>query len=349
MTNARPHHDARTGLRATFRPVLDDLGQPIQRLDRGDLVRAARSDDHRLKMLAERLKRSVKSESKRSSPDRVALVVTLVFVVLIGNSVVNQLFIRATGANPIFGLIALIAMISGARWLYLWYVRRGALGQIARTAVAEGVCGSCAFPLQGVPVDDAGLVRCPECNAAWRAERVVMPFWETTVVPVLGGSVRAALTPGVTPYKALITPDDRGRFVQTPDARLMRVLPERLAGIPDDEHADLRSDMRRVGRLWRLLLTVPLLVFPAMPARGAWHFWQHSEQIGMWIMLGLTMLLCLPVLLTPIGHTFCAPRHTARVLVRHGRCGSCLEPLADAPTDDEGRRVCRRCGAAWLG
>jgi hypothetical protein len=348
MPNAAPHRDARTGLRAAFRPVLDDLGQPIQRLDRRDLVRAARSDDPRLAMLAQRLKRGVKGESKASSPDRVALVVTLVLAVLIGNAAVNQLLIKSAGVNPVFGLLSLIAMILGANRLYMWYVRRGALGQIARTAVAEGVCGSCAFALQGVPTDDARLIHCPECNAAWRAERIVMPYWESTVTPILRRSALCAITPGVRPYNALITPDDRGRFVQTPDARLMRPLPPLLADIPDDERTTLRRAMRRVGRPWRLLLTVPLLIVHGLAAWAAWALWQGGEPVGMWIMLGLVVLLCIPVLLTPAGHTFCAPRLTARVLVRHDRCGSCLLPLANAPTDDQGRRVCPRCGAAWL-
>jgi hypothetical protein len=343
------HEDARVGLRSTFRPLLDDRGRPIRRLDRADLVRAARSDNPGLAMLAARLRIAIKSECRRNTPDRVILMIALVLGVLftygvIGSIAASTMGVRGAGV----GLLILIGLIVAANRLYSWYVRRGALGQIARTAVAEGVCGSCAFSLEGAVTDPDARVVCPECGAAWRRDRIVSPFWEKPAFPVLRWSLAAWLTPGSRGKGSLYAPDDRGRYIQSPDSRLLMVRPELLAELDPNERAALRRSMRRVGRWWRVLLMLGMTWMPGGLLFLCWTLYSEGERGAVWVMLGITAPILLGVLSIPLGSAFGGPHRTARVIVAHARCGSCLHPLHDTQADQEGRRVCDRCGAAWL-
>ncbi|MCC5821771.1 MAG: hypothetical protein LAT64_00620 [Phycisphaerales bacterium] len=347
--NAARHEDARTGLGATFRPLVDDRGRPIRRIQRADLLRAARSDNPGLAMLANRLRAAIRSESRRNTPDRIALVVVLVLGVMFlffTTSAFLSMYLHPRGAGV--SLLVLVLLIWGSRRLYSGYVRRGALGQIAWTAVAEGVCGSCAFSLEGAPPDADGHTVCPECGAAWRQERIVSPYWSKPAVVILRPSILPWVLPGVRRANELFTPDDRGRFVQSPDSRMRTVRRELLSAVSPEEQRTIIRAMRRCGCWWRALLTLVLLVMPAYFFYLAWLAHRHNDVIGFWILLALASVILLSIASVPMTSAFCGPHRTARVLVRHGRCGSCLTPLDGAPADDQGRRVCEHCGAAWL-
>lgn len=349
--NGKAHAEARVGFRSTFRALRDDRGKPIRRLNQNDLQRAARSENPGLAAVAQRLKAAAKSERRRTTPDRVVLSAALSLSFFLCFEIVARLLsvLLVGGYQGLVTLTVFVGMVYVAYRTYLVYVLRGALGQLARTAVAGGVCGSCAFSLEGAVSDADGRVVCPECGAAWRAERIVAPFWTNPTVPVLRRRILASVTPGSRPPRELYTPDDRGRYVQTPDARLMRVRPELLADVSDSERRLLRCAMRRVGRGWRVAATIPLLLVPALAGWLAWIlYWIENEPIAAAIIAGFALVVLIPTLLVPVGSPFCAPRHTARVIVRHGRCGSCLAPLGHAGRDAEGRSVCDRCGSAWL-
>lgn len=343
-----PHEDARTGLGAAFRTLADDRGRPIRRIRRDDLVKASKSDNPGLAMLANRLRAGVRSESRRNTPDRIALAITLTIGVLVLFFFASYLGSAFLGRAGILSLAALILLIVVARRVYTAYVRRGVLGQVARTAVAEGVCGSCAFSPEGAPAGPDGHTVCPECGAAWRADRIVSPHWRKPAVVVLRPSVLPWIMPGVRRANELFTPDDRGRFVQTPDSRLMTVRHDLLATVPEDEQRELARSIRRNGRWWRVLLTLVLFSLPGYFGYLAWLAHTHGETVGAWILGVLSAVLLLAVASVLAGSAFCGPVRTARVIVRRGRCGSCLTPLEGAPGDDQGRRVCDHCGAAWL-
>lgn len=344
----RPHRDSQTGFEATFRPLLDDRRRPIQRLDRRDLVRAARSESPGLRALADRLKCAVKSESMRNTPDRVILSVGLIVAVLFVNGfmqvvVIPMLGIQAAGV----GLLVFVLLILVAQRMLSAYIRRGAMAQLARTAVAEGICGSCAFSLEGAPVGENGHTLCPECGAAWRTERIVSPFWVSPTPRVLRTSLRAGITPGVRSIHHLYAPDDRGRYVQTPDSRLIRPLPELLDTVPAEERRAIRRSMRQVGRWWRAGITLFLLLFPGLLYMTSYNLWMEDERGPFWFALGLAVFVTIPILFVPFSAAVCSPHRTCRVITRSGRCGTCLRSLRDAPTDHAGRAVCP-CGSAWL-
>lgn len=56
--------------------------------------------------------------------------------------------------------------------LALGSLRLGRAGRIGRLYLAEGLCPSCGYPLAGLPSAGDGCVECPECAAAWRADRL---------------------------------------------------------------------------------------------------------------------------------------------------------------------------------
>lgn len=343
-----PHEEGRVGLRSTLRRAVDDRGRPVRRLSIKDLKRAARSDHPGLAMLANRLRAAIRSESRRNTPDRVVLMVSLTIGVLVGNAVLMTTLIswyRLRGSG--LAVLSLLGLIAVANLMLRCYVRRGAMASLARTAVAEGACGSCAFSLRGAPQEPDGMIVCPECGAAWRAERVVAPYWDRPAFPVLRRRFLAWITPGVRNPGLLFAPDDRGRYVQCPDSRLMRVRPALLDGVPPEERRELRRAMRRVGRWRRVLLLLALSWIPGTLFYGWWELYQ-AEGIGVWIHLAVTVPIALVVLAIPAGSAFGGPHGTSRVTARRGRCGSCLESLDGAPVDSENRRICRRCGAAWL-
>ncbi len=345
----RAHQDARVGFRSTFRPLLDDRARPVRLLDRRDLVRASKSDNPGLAMLARRLAASIKSETRRTTPDRLAIGIAMTVGVLLAygflGATATALFgLRGAG----LGLALLVGLIVLANKVYAAYIRRGATSQIARTAVAEGVCGSCAFSLQGAPEGPNGCVVCPECAAAWSTERIVAPYWQRPVVPVLRWTFAGWLAPGVRMRSALYAPDDRGRFVESPDSRLMLVRPELLAEIEPEERRRLQRDMRRVGRGPRIAFMLGLIWLPAGLLYLCWMLYTDNDPYPAVALLLFTTPILLAVLCIPLGSAFGGPHRTSRVIVAHARCGSCLHPLDEAPTDAEGRRVCPRCGAAWL-
>lgn len=73
-------------------------------------------------------------------------------------------------AGVFLGVLGVLAFLRHRRNLTLLAEAR------VRDAVAAGLCGACAHSLEGVPATD-GLLRCPECAAAWRALHVKQPHW----------------------------------------------------------------------------------------------------------------------------------------------------------------------------
>lgn len=346
---SRGHSESRTGFRATFRPLLDDRGDAAGRISRKDLLRAARSENVAIQSIATRLKHAMKSEGRRMTPDRVAVTIAAVIGVFVATSLINALLLPSLGFGGAgIGLLVFVGMIALAHVVVQWYVRRGALNQLARTAVAEGVCGSCAFPLEGVPVGEDARVVCPECGAAWANERIVEPFWERPATDWLEGGFRAWITPGVLAKQHLFAPDDRGRFVQTPDSRLVRVPGEVRGQIPDSEWRRIRRATRRVGIIGRWLLMLCLIWLPALCVFAAWNSGIDQDIGLMWFFVVLATMFGSPILLIPFGAAFSTPHRTSRAIVRLGRCGCCLSPLAAATCDGQGRSICGTCGSAWL-
>ena len=154
--------------------AVDDRGRPITVLAPRDLKKAAEGSDRHKAALAKHLRNAIKVESRRWTVQGVAVPVAMV-AVWIG----AQIFVRKTGIYRLpaasgvvfWGGIVAVVLISRAM------ARRRVARELAATAVAEGLCGSCCYGLRDIPVETDGCMVCPECGAAWRAQRVTRPHW----------------------------------------------------------------------------------------------------------------------------------------------------------------------------
>ncbi len=81
---------------------------------------------------------------------------------------------------PVLGLVGLcggftvIPPVAGAiAWrLTLGTVRRRRFRRLVEVYLSTGRCASCGYMLAGLAMEGDGCVVCPECGAAWRAERI---------------------------------------------------------------------------------------------------------------------------------------------------------------------------------
>lgn len=329
-----------------YQPLFDDRDEPCKLLSVRDLRRASQTDRPALAGVARTLRTAIKAESGRTTPGTVAMQIGGVIGAVVLTPFVAIFLVEVLGAPaavmPLVFIALLAAGLQGPRLLARARVRKS----LALTAVAEGVCGSCAFSLEGVAPERDDRLVCPECGAAWRADRVTRPHWKTPTLAVNRQSFACWITPGVCSVGDLVTPDDRGRFVPTPDARLRRLRSALRDEIEPDECRRIRKAMRRIGRTRRALLTLVLLTMPTLFAARGWSVYRHESAAAGGVLLGVAAGLAAVVLIVPCCSIFCSPRATSRLLVnRFSRCGSCMKPIATPPADK--LLVCSRCGAAW--
>ncbi|MFO0827935.1 MAG: hypothetical protein U0572_07260 [Phycisphaerales bacterium] len=86
---------------------------------------------------------------------------------------------RSLRVAPIVGLLIFIFALAGGGLVSVWLAMRAAglsVGSALELVVAALLrmarCASCGYPIDASAADANGLVRCPECGAAWRADRI---------------------------------------------------------------------------------------------------------------------------------------------------------------------------------
>lgn len=226
--------------------------------------------------------------------------------------------------------------------------------QLAASFVAEGICGSCAYPLAGLSAVDDGCVVCPECGAAWRASRIVGPLWR--------GDRGAALAPWIRP-RTFVGDDPALHGGTDANGRLVPVLDSHLQGLGDGVRRDLGASRIRAivartraegvrSRVW--------LATAMMLGAGLWGGWTMAS--GLWAaaeaddaelfvrgVVGLVLLGAGAVLaLTVLGsEMFTSNDRKTATIAAGGLCPSCAAPLGSASRDELGHAVCPECGSAW--
>ena len=64
-------------------------------------------------------------------------------------------------------------VISTLIWfITLTWVRQRKFSKIAGIHLKHGHCAGCGYELRDLPTENDGCVVCPECNAAWNADRI---------------------------------------------------------------------------------------------------------------------------------------------------------------------------------
>lgn len=88
-----------------------------------------------------------------------------------------QLFWMSMPVLGPLGLVAGFVVVPPAAAAIAWRiglgaVRRRAFDRLAAIHLADGRCPACGYALAGLAAGTDGCLACPECGAAWRAERL---------------------------------------------------------------------------------------------------------------------------------------------------------------------------------
>lgn len=312
-------------------------------------LRAAREsdagrDEERL-ALAKRLNEGIKAEQKRGGWENFALSLTFVglWVVVVGGAGV-----LARGSW--FGRIVLWGGLGVMAIVLRRMARRRVPGAIAGTAVAEGYCGACGYDLQAAVAAEDGCLVCPECGAAWRAERVTVPHWENGAARTIQRRRNWVVTLFglVQPRSKRVTPDDRGRFTPVVDTRLWVMPIERREQMEAKERRALVRELRGVGGLMRWLMALAaalvvmasgLLIADSMRGpKGLEALLVMAGAVALGAVVGAGILTT---------DSYVSARRVAEVMREHGRCATCARTLIDLTPAADRCVACPDCGASW--
>jgi len=304
--------------------------------------------DRRARVLADRLLWFMVLRAKRLSPSR------LVFEFLLGISIL----VAFVGPFLTFGFIgpwALLGVLVATPAAVNYFTRetgeRKYRRELAASYVAEGICASCGYSLKGLPDESDGCVTCPECGAAWRAQRIVAPTWEDDAPTLPRGPVAPMRWLRWQESGATRTAGDaQGRLVPITDVRLSLWSADRRAALGAERVASLRRRLWRMGLTWRTMVLIAALIpfsaaltFAVMWIRGTMR--PGALELAAMILaalIGATLLL-----IGLLGNRFVSLKRLARELTREHLCPTCGTPLADARTLDDSLVVCAGCAATW--
>lgn len=327
----------------------DDRGEVIRPLKPAQLGQHLGRDSHRYQALKGRLSRLISCDKPPIPGRRFGahhIIPVLAAVLMLGE-------ILLVALTPLTGdgLFMAICLTFGLACVGGWYVRRPELDTInAMTLVAEGVCGQCAFSLEGLaPEEDACLV-CPECGAAWDHRRLTRPLWEPCEEPPKAKhDPRPDVRGGCVLHNThRWTVDDAARCVHTIHPRFRDLTPEVRSQRDADQWRDLTQGLRHRGRIARLLALLAgcagaasgfvFLVIPNFDRTPI------ASSIVACLML-LVLIVALALWRSTMG---VSPSFIAHALTRHGCCGSCANDLMKTPANANAVRVCELCRASWL-
>jgi hypothetical protein len=318
----------------TFRPrTKDDRGRAVDAIDDKRLRKEAEGRDSHRYQLALRLRAAVRGKSNEVTPLTVVVLVATVTCGILGVNLAPRDLRAIT--------LVSIAVVGGSATLASTRSRIGTY--LAASAVAEGVCGTCAYPLHGLSPEPDGCVVCAECGSAWSASRIVVSEHQRVPSPRVPLLQREFFS---TKRARDMVPDDRGRFIRILDPRLRQLAPEVRTSLPSGEEAALRSELRRVGVVARRalalvagLLTLFVLVrVLATSSRSTTA--QKLATAGVTLVVGGGIIAGIR-----LAESDVSPARRREILLARGRCPSCGGGLGTASAQD-GYVACR-CGASW--
>ncbi len=317
-------------------PARDDRGRVVETLS----VRAIRSANvgKAPAALAKQLRDIVKNRAAGFDP--MNLVISLVLVL----SFLAALYLLPIRGLPYYGAIG--AFVVFQVWVLRWCAERRMAREVAGTIAAHGLCGSCGYTLQDLPPDPDGCVVCPECGSAWDAERMTRAHWRpekaTLFAPRTFASWALLALPG-------LGTDARAVLHRRLDTRLACLPTPARDARPAKEWAALRRDLRRIGRGWRIALSVPVFVLLACCVRWLLlEILDPNTDVALAIFLAVTI----PFLAYVATAVLCSEWGVRRrpiedAFVRHGACPVCAAGLERRETRRGALMCCDSCGCAW--
>lgn len=235
------------------------------------------------------------------------------------------------------------------------YVINARLPRFAHRIVTEylrrGVCAGCGYNLFGLETQGDGCVLCPECGAAWRADRIetAEPFDEAAR-PTMLDRHRELLAPDLSLVRRRGF-DDRGNRIELVPARLLRRAAADEAGFGARARSAAK-EMRRSGRRARWLAAgffvmigaAFLLIELSMGVMLGPGPWRGVSLPMMLLPAGFMVVFGVVVARSELGVTARAVIDAAR---EAGVCAGCGGDLAGVAPAEDGCTVCPSCGAAW--
>jgi len=232
---------------------------------------------------------------------------------------------------------AIVAVVS------LRHAERARAGEIARMLLTHGTCPGCSYTLSGLPTEGDGCIACPECGAAWKADRVArMPTFAAVRTSSTPRWIRAFLDG--TGTGAPVIRDDSGRTVPLVSGRLRQEI--RAAG-PERAETLRRaaSAMARHGEVYRaLLFTMLILIAAVMPVSAFLLMPRPLWALASLLPAGVMGLLAVSMFR---GSSGIGAKVVRREMLLRGLCPSCSMGLDGVTADGQGLVTCAECGAAW--
>lgn len=253
--------------------------------------------------------------------------------------------VRSAGVrmNPgvmggVSGMIPAVVMV-----ISLMQAERARAAEIARAYMSHGVCPGCAYTLGGLPTESDGCIACPECGAAWKADRIARR--PAFTAPARGGMPRwiRGFLDG-TGTGSVVTNDDAGQSVPLASGRLRPEIRaaagERLKVLRDAER-----EMARHGQAYRAALLVLLgTIAAALPPAAYFTLPRPLGVLGALLPAAVMGLLAIAMFR---GSTGIGPKVIRREMLARGLCPSCSIELTTAADPDTGLTTCAECGAHW--
>lgn len=208
-----------------------------------------------------------------------------------------------------------------------------------------GCCPQCLSSLRGLGPHADGCLLCPECGAAWRADRLGPASLSTiNASPGQTPATAQASRPDTSHGSHVVVMDARGVPVSLASPDLSELSPAERETIPAEERKNLlaTSTLPPDKLLWRWVWIGFLLLAFGVPLIT-------SYPILLWILPPAVVLLWF-LLRTPRserGKFVADPFFFVRGMLRLGRCPSCAGSMENVAPDAEIRWHCPHCKAAW--
>lgn len=131
-----------------------------------DIRKAGESKDPALTELAQRIYLKRHFSGAILSKQSLLLLGVIAFIMIAGVTLV----VVFQANSSIVGWLMPLAIFFGIAMTHR-HTSGQLAGTVAEALVSYGRCGSCGYMIRDLPRDESGLTTCPECDAAWRAER----------------------------------------------------------------------------------------------------------------------------------------------------------------------------------
>jgi hypothetical protein len=323
--------------------TLDDRGNEVAAVDPHEILADVGKPGYPPKHMATRLKLALSRQSGRINLVNMGIILGGLVILTFVLGGLWRVFPQA-GYGVRFAVF--VAGLFGIG-VVLKLIARGVVApNIAATAVAEGLCGSCGYRLNALATAADGCVMCPECGSAWFACRMTRPCWADPPRP--DPLVFAKTFSFARRYSSSIGPDDRGCITVLLNGALKPMWRERRKAIGRSTRAALKKSLRPIGRFWRIFWSmVALFCFLVLEYFGVGGaITEHDRESALVFGVVGGVFAVITGVVWKWG-TFGRPSVVKKALVEQRRCPTCLEDLSTHTPDVDGCSTCPGCGSGW--